>query len=204
MNLISDIIITSLGFVVFAALHSILAHPSVKQKMFDIRPVLKSYYRFLYSVIALVTLGIWFIFSPFPDGLLYDIIHPWSLFFRVVQIGGVVGFFLSIGAINLNEFIGLSRLLKRGTTQSVPGENQELVTDGIYGWVRHPLYSSTVTILLFNPTMSNKLALITLLTLLYCWIGAIFEERNLIKQYGINYIRYQKKVPRFIPKIKLF
>lgn len=52
--------------------------------------------------------------------------------------------------------------------------------------------------------MSNKLALINLLFGLYFWIGSIYEERNLVKDYGKAYEKYRQEVPRFIPKIHLF
>lgn len=199
---ITDIGITVLGFIVFAVLHSILANPLIKKKVFDRWPHLQSFYRIGYSLIALAILATWYIFSPFPDGMLYNVPSPFHFLFRAVQGLGVAGFILSLKAINLSKFMGLDQFKNDdpGKTQS----QEHLVTDGLYKWVRHPLYTSTIMILLFNPVMTNKLALITLLIILYSWIGSVFEERNLTALYGPQYVQYQKHIPRFIPKIPLF
>lgn len=206
MNWIYEIMVTALGFTGFAVLHSLLARPALKRKLFGRWPGLKSYYRLLYTLFAVVTFGIWYLFSPFPQGMLYRIPFPYSVFFRIMQGVGVIGFFLSLKAINVSKFVGLQPIIssRSQSTPFPPESSDELVTDGLYAWVRHPLYTASIMVLLFNPVMSAKLGLITLLVILYCWIGTVYEERNLIAEYGREYKEYRQKVPRFIPKIPLF
>jgi protein-S-isoprenylcysteine O-methyltransferase Ste14 len=80
----------------------------------------------------------------------------------------------------------------------------KLVTTGIYGTVRHPLYMSngllaigmaillkSMYALLFSIPYSLSYLLIT-----------YFEERDLLKKYGKDYQEYKKRVPyRIIPRI---
>lgn len=206
MNLVFDIAITCLGFTFFAFLHTLLARQKIKRMLFDRLPFLRPYYRILYTILAIVTFGIWYLYSPFPEGILYRVSSPFSILFRILQAVGVIGFFLSLKPINLSEFIGIQQvaLYHKSNQMSFTEPSAELVTEGLYRWVRHPLYTTSIMILLFNPVMSLKLGLITILVILYCWIGSVYEERNLIELYGEEYIEYRQNVPRFIPKIPLF
>jgi protein-S-isoprenylcysteine O-methyltransferase Ste14 len=79
-----------------------------------------------------------------------------------------------------------------------------LITSGIYSVIRHPIYSGTLIAVLGWSILFKSIILIVyfpLLFLLYL-VGTVYEERNLIEQYGDEYIRYKKKVTkRFIPFI---
>ncbi|MDX1618281.1 MAG: isoprenylcysteine carboxylmethyltransferase family protein [Balneolaceae bacterium] len=206
MDLLISAIITSLGFAGFAFLHTLLARRTVKEKLFGRWSALGRYYRLLYTLFALATFAAWYLLSPFPEGILYRIPFPYSIPFRIAQGFGLAGFLLSLRAVDLGEFIGTAQLTASPDELRPTGRQPagELVTDGLYGWVRHPLYTTSVMVLLFNPVMSLKLGLITLLVAIYSWVGSLYEERNLVAQYGRAYEEYRQKVPRFIPKIPLF
>lgn len=78
----------------------------------------------------------------------------------------------------------------------------ELVTDGIYGWVRHPQYSG-----LFLISIGLMIQWPTLVTLLL-WplmFGVYYklamkEEARMIERFGQRYLGYKKSVPGFFPK----
>jgi protein-S-isoprenylcysteine O-methyltransferase Ste14 len=36
----------------------------------------------------------------------------------------------------------------------------------------------------------------------YFWIGSIFEERKLVREFGDTYRDYQRRVPRLLPRLK--
>jgi protein-S-isoprenylcysteine O-methyltransferase Ste14 len=81
---------------------------------------------------------------------------------------------------------------------------KELVTSGIYGVVRHPLYLGLILAYLgwcfiFKALLALLFAPVAFLFLL---ILTNFEEKDLIKTYDNIYREYQKRVPqRIIPKI---
>lgn len=197
-----DILITVGGFVGFAVLHSLLANTGVKNKLFAKWPDLYSYYRLIYNAVSIFYFLGWIVFSPFPEGVLYSIPEPWSYLFYLLQATGVVGFIYSLRATDTMEFLGIKQLRTDGQAQKT--DPQPLVTDGIFGLVRHPLYTSTMMVLIFYPDMSHALALFTVLCGLYFWIGSYYEEQNLVDLYGQEYVRYRKEVPRFIPKLGIF
>ncbi|MDZ7691355.1 MAG: isoprenylcysteine carboxylmethyltransferase family protein [Balneolaceae bacterium] len=197
--MITDIAISVAGFALFALLHSLLADRDLKRKIFKRWPGVQSYYRALYSLISVIILSAWYLLSPFPEGFLYQVPMPYALVFRIVQILGIAGIYFALKPIGALNFLLVTQLDFTSDTSS-----NSLITSGVYRYVRHPLYSSSMIILLFNPSMSFKLGLITLLFGIYFGIGSIFEERNLKAEFGEVYERYQQEVPRFIPKIPLF
>lgn len=80
----------------------------------------------------------------------------------------------------------------------------QLVTKGIFQYIRHPHYTSLLIIgfglaLFFYSSAALLIAVIAIPIM----VGSIIdEEKHLKKQYGEEYIEYMKKVPwRIIPKV---
>lgn len=83
-------------------------------------------------------------------------------------------------------------------------EQNHLVTTGIYGIVRHPIYAAflyaiTGLLLIADNLILMPLCLIYWLILTLTMVNT--EERWLIDLYGDDYLKYSKKVNRFIPKV---
>ncbi len=80
----------------------------------------------------------------------------------------------------------------------------ELVTTGIYGYVRHPQYSGlflvTIGMLIQWPTIIT-LIMWPILTYAYYRL-AMREEREVEEKFGAAYKVYRESVPAFIPKYK--
>lgn len=80
----------------------------------------------------------------------------------------------------------------------------QLVTNGIFSYIRHPHYTSLIIIgfglaIFFYSLFALMIAFIAIPIIIW----SIFdEEKLLIKQYGKDYIEFMKKTPwRIIPKI---
>lgn len=194
-----EILVTTAGFALFAFLHTLFARIPVKNYIFRQWPSATRYYRALYTLFSVVLLGGWYAFSPFPEGTVYRVSPPFSLLFYLLQALGGAGILLSLLAVDLRTFIGWSQL-----RQAADETGDGLMTGGLYRYVRHPLYTATMMVFLFNPAMTARWALTTVLVVLYCWIGSYFEELNLTDRFGDDYRQYRARVPRFIPKIHLF
>ena len=80
----------------------------------------------------------------------------------------------------------------------------QLVTNGIFQFIRHPHYTSLLIIgfglaLFFYSLAALFVAVIALPIMIW---SIIDEEKLLLKQYGEDYKKYMKKVPwRLIPKL---
>jgi protein-S-isoprenylcysteine O-methyltransferase Ste14 len=78
-----------------------------------------------------------------------------------------------------------------------------LITDGIYGRVRHPRYVQLLIALAGYALIANHLASYIVVAL---WLPAIhvivaMEEKELLEHFGERYADYCRRVPRFIPRI---
>ena len=82
-------------------------------------------------------------------------------------------------------------------------KTSELIEQGIFKYIRHPLYSSllflTWGIFLKNTTI--ELLIITLLSSLFLYLTAIFDEKECIEYFGVKYSAYMKRSKMFIPFI---
>jgi protein-S-isoprenylcysteine O-methyltransferase Ste14 len=105
-------------------------------------------------------------------------------------VGGFVG----------NE--GTKSLGGNRTPYPVPISHVRLVQDGIYGYMRHPLYSCLIVLgLAWSAIWLSLATLITsILLALFLHLKAGLEERKLLLQFA-EYREYQRRVPRFLPKL---
>jgi len=97
---------------------------------------------------------------------------------------------------DLWSFLGLQQLF--GTELD---NQKELVIRGLYKWVRHPLYTAGLLFIWSTPVMTRNLLVLFFGFSLYLFIGAYFEERRLINEYGEAYALYCKRTPMIIPGI---
>ncbi len=87
--------------------------------------------------------------------------------------------------------------------QALNNENAKntLQTNGLHRFVRHPLYSGTITfiwgLILVMPFYNNLIAVVIIT--IYVWIGIGAEEKKLVQEYGDAYISYRHNVPKLFP-----
>lgn len=82
-------------------------------------------------------------------------------------------------------------------------DKENLVTSGIYQYIRHPIYTGLIGIFigyfLFDPHVTAMIHLLALLS--YLPLGIFYEEKKLIEIYGQEYLDYKKYVPAIFPKL---
>jgi protein-S-isoprenylcysteine O-methyltransferase Ste14 len=127
-----------------------------------------------------------------PDQPLYLVPSPWLYLMLAGQFVAVIMLVVGVLQTDTLSFIGISQILGR---ESSPG----LVTNGLYRWMRHPLYTAGLLFLWLTPEMTvNRLVFYTCVTL-YILIGAYFEERKLVREFGKEYEDYRAKTPMLVP-----
>jgi protein-S-isoprenylcysteine O-methyltransferase Ste14 len=91
-----------------------------------------------------------------------------------------------------------------GITELSPSGQQKgrLLQEGIYGVVRHPRYLSAGVSAIANSLFINYAGLYILVLLLVPvgYLMIVLEERELIDRFGDDYRKYQRRVPRLIPR----
>jgi protein-S-isoprenylcysteine O-methyltransferase Ste14 len=81
---------------------------------------------------------------------------------------------------------------------------EKVITTGVYSLVRHPQYLGALLAHLALSILFSALysLLFTPLLIIYLFLIAWKEEKELVKEFGIEYDEYKSKVPMFIPKLK--
>lgn len=109
-------------------------------------------------------------------------------------------FFLTLSVVVL--LISVFRLGRSLSPLPIPKNGSELITDGIYGLVRHPIYTSILMAMfaLFLVHGSLTKLVILLLSSLFFNVKAKFEEKELLNKFS-TYQNYMCNTGRFIPKL---
>lgn len=203
----SDYIIPTAIFLAFALMHSITASHAFKTKLFELSPKFKVWYRALYNLISIILIAFWWITLP-QDQILYQLSGLLFFLLLTLQLIFAYLFLKSIFAQNGMVFLGIKQVLLNLREGKLPNYLDEprrgkLVTSGLYRYMRHPMYTFAMLVLICSPIMTMNLLYSIIIFGLYFWVGSYFEEKNLIKRFGESYVQYQKNVPRFIPRLRI-
>ena len=153
------------------------------------------WYRLAYNLFATFSfLPVIMLVLLIPDRQLYTIPFPWIILSMAIQFLVVVGIIVGIRQTGVWPFTGLEQLINPHKDASTP-----LVTTGLYRYVRHPLYTAGLLLIWFTPLMTLNLLFATLGLTLYLLIGAYFEERKLLREFGDIYADYRRRTPMLIP-----
>ena len=184
-------------FVIYAALHSLLASLTVKQwARLRFGPGVDRWYRLAYNIFAAVSLlPLLPLLALLPDQTLYIAPLPWRWLLLAGQFLALLGLAAAALQTDIWHFLGLSQLLRER-----PSTAGSLQISGLYCWVRHPLYLFSLLLMWLTPAMTVNLLTTYLLFTLYFYIGTFFEERRLLAEFGPVYQDYQRRVPRLIPR----
>jgi protein-S-isoprenylcysteine O-methyltransferase Ste14 len=197
--------VTALAFLVFALLHSITVSSAFKGFVakFAGERWMRAWYRLAFTVFSFVTaFAAAYIIWTQPDTTFFT--PPWYVSWpaHAVQLAGVFIMFEAMRPFSAGYFSGwkqASEYLKTGRTGGdIEGiADNTLVTTGVYGLVRHPMYLAGIMIFLFEPVITaNNLALRAFAVAYFIW-GGYIEERRFAPAFGDAYQEYRRKVPMY-------
>lgn len=83
---------------------------------------------------------------------------------------------------------------------------QELVTTGLYAYVRNPMVTGWLSGMFGLGVLLGSITFTFIATPLFAILNVLYlkaiEEREMEKKFGEEYLRYKQKVPMFIPRLK--
>jgi len=154
------------------------------------------YYRLFYNFIAVLTfLPILVLLILLPSEVVYRFSAPWIYFMLAGQVVFATLLITAIFQFGILYFIGLRQLVE------VEGK-RELVTGGLYHYVRHPFYTFALLFLWLSPVVTLNLLMVYIALSVYIYIGIIFEERKLLQEFGGAYAQYRENTPMLVPGLK--
>jgi len=116
---------------------------------------------------------------------------------RAVFILAILGFYWGFWALDSFDAFGLSPILNNLRGKDPPP--MPFIVRGPYRWVRHPLYFFSLLLIWSCPDLSLDRLLYNVLWTTWIIVGSVFEERDLVADFGEPYRNYQRKVPMLIP-----
>ena len=187
-----------LAVLVYGIVHSALATLGVKARVRGwLGAGVDRWYRLAYNAFGILTfMPVLALVALLQDRELYVIPAPWSYLALAGQLLALVALVIGLLQTGIYSFLGFEQLLKPSPTSS-----PEMVTNGLYGWVRHPLYTAGLAFIWLTSIMTINLFALNVGLTLYLILGAIYEERKLVREFGEQYTRYQERVPMLIPGI---
>jgi len=107
---------------------------------------------------------------------------------------GIIGF-----AICLISFWALNRNLSPFPS---PIENGNLITTGVYRFVRHPIYTGVILLALGYGLFSDSLfrLVISAILFMFFYFKSAYEEKLLLEKYP-GYAVYKQRTGRLFPKM---
>ncbi len=184
----------------YGGLHSLLASTSAKvlaERWLGLAG--RRFYRLFYNiVVSLTLLPVVALVGFLPDRRIYSIPFPWTLLTLGVQALAGLGLLLGVYQTGGMEFLGLAQLIAPVKAETPA----RFVSHGLYGYVRHPLYSLGLVIVWLAPLMSWNVLAFNLGITLYILAGIQFEERKLLAEFGQLYADYHHRVPMLLPGFK--
>jgi methanethiol S-methyltransferase len=183
--------------VLWGIVHSILASTGFKDLLRGrLGNGFMKFYRLLYNIFAVISLApVLYLMISLPDKTLYRISPPWNY---LMWTGQAVSAFLLLIAVlqtDVLAFVGLRQLVEGE-------EKSDLVTSGLYRFVRHPLYTFSLSVLWLSPSMTVNTFIVYAAFTIYILIGAVFEERKLMREFGEKYANYKSKTSMLIPGLR--
>jgi protein-S-isoprenylcysteine O-methyltransferase Ste14 len=183
-------------FVLFALQHSGMARRRFKERWLRLVP--EGTERSAFVLASSLMMGLLFlVWRPIPI-VLYRVDESVlrGLIIGVSYVGWGLAL-MSTFAIDHFELFGLRQALRASRGQTTP--SPVFATPLLYRFVRHPLYLGFAIAFWFTPTMTVGHLLFACGMTLYILIGMRFEERDLVRTFGDEYVRYRRRVPSLIP-----
>ena len=188
-------------WILYCALHSVLAAGRWKQWVEQRAGTAFRYYRIGYSLFATFSLFalLWYHFT-FPA-------NPSLLNGKLIDYAGI--FLTLTGAIIMSVCIhkyffnlsGIAIFFKRTAVTTM-----KLEQDGLHRFTRHPLYLGTLLfswgLFLLMPWPQHLIANVVMTG--YIVVAISWEEKKLLEEFGSAYRDYAENVPRLLPwKLKI-
>jgi deazaflavin-dependent oxidoreductase (nitroreductase family) len=107
--------------------------------------------------------------------------------------------------ILISTYVSFSKARRKVDLRYRSGRTEPLVVRGPYKYVRHPLYSGVVLLLIGWWLLLDYSFLLLSTILLLLWFNYVvapFEEKELRSIFSEEYEKYAKQVPRIIPFVK--
>jgi protein-S-isoprenylcysteine O-methyltransferase Ste14 len=134
------------------------------------------------------------------------IIQPrWVDFARLEAPAALRWTGVPIGVLGVALFNWMFRHLALNVTStSMPRATATLVTTGPYRWIRHPMYSAALILIVASTLLTANLVVAAAGLIMFVLLAARsrLEEQRLVEKFGDAYRAYQRTTGKFLPRLR--
>lgn len=180
----------------FAIQHSVMARAGFKRWWTRIVPpsAERSTYVLGSNLCLIALVAAWY---PITDDIWRVTAQPWRTVLTATALAGWTIALLSTLLIDHFDLFGIRQVFAR-LRRRRPAEHS-FTTPYFYRVVRHPLYVGFLLAFWATPRMTLGHLLFAAGTTGYILVAIRFEERDLIRVFGEQYLDYRRRVPMLIP-----
>jgi protein-S-isoprenylcysteine O-methyltransferase Ste14 len=194
-------LLMNLGWVLlFGLQHSIMARKPVKAFLTKYlpKPIERSTFVLISGVLLALLVANW---QPM-GGLIWEVQSGTPLYFGIYVLffAGWAILFVSTFLINHFDLFGLRQTYLELVNKPYTDLNFTVIS--LYKYVRHPLYFGGILGLWATPRMTGTHLAFAIGLTAYFVVGTLFEEKDLKREFGDLYRRYQAKTPMLLPFTK--
>lgn len=178
-------------------IHSYMARPRFKAILTKIipEPAERATYILFAGMTSIVLSGYWMI-TP---GNVWSIDASWARYL----LWGVFWFgwaFLLAATFAINHFdlFGLRQVYMNFKNQ--PRAPLTFVKRAMYKYIRHPIQTGVLIGIWATPLMTKTQIILSIGFTAYIFVGLWFEERDLIKAHGSDYVAYKSEAGKILPR----
>ena len=197
-------------FVGYGLVHSLLASSWSKNLVERLagRRVRHGLYRPVFILQSLLT-TFWALkrFSALHDRTFYQVPRPWSWGLRAVQVFSVALLLRALAVVGYPRLLGVPPLMDflcGREPEPTPDAHGQPTLSGPFRAIRHPDNLFFPLFLWALPRMSVNRFILAVLCTLYAVLGSWHENARLGRAYGTAFIRYQRFVPLFVPRFRVW
>ena len=183
-------------FSIFALHHSLFARTGLREWIARAAGSLeRSVYVWISSILLILVCAFW---APIPGLVWHVTSRPAVILLYALHVSGIVLSVASAAAIDIWVLSGVRQIYPR----TISRRDDDFKSTGLYGVVRHPIYSGWFLTVFAIPTMTMTQFAFAVVSSAYVLIAIPFEERSLLATTKGAYERYRQKVRfRVVPGI---
>jgi methanethiol S-methyltransferase len=193
---VAAVIVDVLLLALFAIQHSVMARAGFKRWWTRVVPpsAERSTYVLASNICLIVLVAAWY---PITQDIWRVTAQPWRTVLTAIALVGWAIVLLSTFLIDHFDLFGLRQVYARLRGRR-PAEHT-FTTPFFYRVVRHPLYLGFLLAFWVTPRMTLGHLLFAVGTTGYILLAVRFEERDLSRMFGEQYLDYRRRVPMLIP-----
>lgn len=193
-----DALLIDLGLLaLFGVQHTVMARQGFKTVLTKLIPEAaeRSTYGLATVLVIVVIVTYW---QPLP-GIMWQVeAGNAALALTVLALAGWGSMALFSFLIDHFDLFGLRQVWL--FWRQVPYTPVPMKSPALYKWVRHPMYLGILIGIWSTPQMTGGHLLFAAGMTIYVLIGIAFEEKDLVRDLGDDYRRYQESTPALIPR----